>query len=140
MLSTDTVPLTIGATPSEETAFAHAIADRLGEDITARLNPFVRLFARKLELYALAVGCHISDDRMRRSECRQSHVNLSQDDMARRETTRRIIDAALPAIITRYKVPFSTCSVEVVEVDVYQFDGSQDRYGMDFAIHIILSR
>lgn len=140
MLSTDTAPLTPGDTIAEETAFAHAIADRLAADIVAHCGLFTRLFKHKLELYVLPPNCHIDSDRLQRSECQRSHVSLSQDDTARREATRNIIALMIPAIISQHNLPFTEHSVEVVEVNVYQSDGSRDYYGTDFGLRIILTR
>ncbi|HMS93496.1 MAG TPA: hypothetical protein PKD28_03855 [Candidatus Saccharibacteria bacterium] len=140
MFSTDTAPLTIGKTVAEEAAFAHAIADHLAADIVAHCGPFARLFKRKLELYVLAPNCHISNDHLRGSECRQSRISLPQDDADRREMTRGIVAQTIPAIISQHNLPFTEYSVEVTEVGVYQYDGSRDRYGFDFGLRITLNR
>jgi hypothetical protein len=140
MLSTDTVPLTIGTTDADEATFAHAIADCLARDILNHCGLLMRLFGRKLELYVLDTGYHINSDRLHRAECRESRVDLPHDNANRRETIRRIVDSAVPAIITRHRLPFSSHSVRVVEVEAYERTATHDRYSMDFALHIVLLR
>lgn len=140
MLSIDQAPLSPGSTPSQQTLFAHSIADKLSQDIAERCGLLTRRFGRKIELYVLDEDRHVNSDLLMRAECRHSHVRLLPDNADECHATRKIVASCLPAVLKRHKLPFRIKTVEIEEIDVYGFDGSKDHYGMNYALHIVLAR